>query len=450
MDIIQQKQVQSDYNPNNNGFNQDKLKTQSMGRDSQARLATQSTDLGTQPTIQVNNVQAPHNQDYQNMNAPNQVQIQQNQQQPVNYLAPQLQHQNSLQMRQQQQQMQYQNQYQQFQNSDNAQVPGMQNYPIPQYSQQKAFMANRNQNHLANQQPARYKKPNNFSYFNENPLHKAPWNERFFVTSVLNNAIPNNFFREFFDKPQRQRIDTMIQPDKPEIPIEEFYRSSSLSQLLFDSAEKKQSRNNESARGTFRQSLGSRLGKRSSTQSASISRGQLRRAQSQKNLLVAEFNWDEKFNIMASKNNIQVHKNYQEYFDKPIEYDARGYAYSRKQEPLRVYDPKTPIMRSPFYMSTKRKREVSEILQNYEATKRFATPPIMYRTGTDYRNKPVTASSTFTNKRMLSTASTNKGSRNSDKNMRLQKTGWSERIGLPISTYNQTVFPRYKILFDHL
>jgi hypothetical protein len=32
----------------------------------------------------------------------------------------------------------------------------------------------------------------------------------------------------------------MIKPDKPEIPIEEFYRSSSLSQLLFDSAGRKQ------------------------------------------------------------------------------------------------------------------------------------------------------------------------------------------------------------------
>lgn len=43
-------------------------------------------------------------------------------------------------------------------------------------------------------------------------------------------------------------------------------------------------------------------------------------------MLVAEFNWDDKFNIMASKNNIQAHKNYHEYFDRPIEYDARGYA----------------------------------------------------------------------------------------------------------------------------
>jgi hypothetical protein len=47
-----------------------------------------------------------------------------------------------------------------------------------------------------------------------------------------------------------------------------------------------------------------RISNRPSTQAASISRKSLRKAQSSKNMLVAEFNWDEKFNIMASKNNI--------------------------------------------------------------------------------------------------------------------------------------------------
>lgn len=119
----------------------------------------------------------------------------------------------------------------------------------------------------------------------------------------------------------------MIKPEKPEIPIEEFYRSTSLSQLLFDSADRKRGQS------------GSRMSRRSmkaesyrfqrpSTQSGQsrMSAKSLRKAQSQKNLLVAEFNWNEKFNIMASKNNIQVHKNYHEYFDKPIDYDVRGYA----------------------------------------------------------------------------------------------------------------------------
>jgi len=45
-------------------------------------------------------------------------------------------------------------------------------------------------------------------------------------------------------------------------------------------------------------------------------------------MLLEEFNWNENFNVMASKNNIRVHPNFKEYFDKPIDYDVRGYTYS--------------------------------------------------------------------------------------------------------------------------
>lgn len=30
------------------------------------------------------------------------------------------------------------------------------------------------------------------------------------------------------------------------------------------------------------------------------------------------------------------------------------------------------------------------------------------------------------------------------------RKNWNERIGLPISTYNEDVFPKFKILFEHL
>jgi len=50
------------------------------------------------------------------------------------------------------------------------------------------------------------------------------------------------------------------------------------------------------------------------------------RSKSQKTLLVNEFNWNENFNVMASKNNQLVHESYREFFDKPIDYDVRGYA----------------------------------------------------------------------------------------------------------------------------
>lgn len=49
------------------------------------------------------------------------------------------------------------------------------------------------------------------------------------------------------------------------------------------------------------------------------------RARSEKNLMVREINWVDKFNVMQSKNNNRVHKNYREFFDSPIAYDPRGY-----------------------------------------------------------------------------------------------------------------------------
>jgi hypothetical protein len=41
--------------------------------------------------------------------------------------------------------------------------------------------------------------------------------------------------------------------------------------------------------------------------------------------LVGERNWNDKFAVMGSKNNKRVHNNYKEYFDKPIDFDVKGY-----------------------------------------------------------------------------------------------------------------------------
>ena len=84
-------------------------------------------------------------------------------------------------------------------------------------------------------------------------------------------------------------------------------------------------------KGTLRQSgsYGSMLGAKS---------------KSHKQLLLDEFNWNENFNVMASKNNKQVHINYKEYFDKPFDYDVRGYTYSQTIDPMKIYDSQTPIV----------------------------------------------------------------------------------------------------------
>lgn len=44
-------------------------------------------------------------------------------------------------------------------------------------------------------------------YFNNPPLHRAGWNERFYLSSVQNNSKSHPFFKEYFDKPLKQKND---------------------------------------------------------------------------------------------------------------------------------------------------------------------------------------------------------------------------------------------------
>ena len=92
------------------------------------------------------------------------------------------------------------------------------------------------------------------------------------------------------------------------------------------------------------------------------------------------------------------------------------------------------------------------MLKSYNSEKRLKTAPVQLRESVDdvtlAPRRPMTSYNTIAQRQ--STNSSTKGSRNSIDMIRMQKTGWSERIGLPISTYNESVYPRYKILFDHL
>ena len=56
----------------------------------------------------------------------------------------------------------------------------------------------------------------------------------------------------------------------------------------------------------------------------------------------------------------------------------------------------------------------------------------------------------MSHKRFTSTATTKFSTGSGADLIRISKPGWSDRIGMPISTYNEVVFPRYKILFEDL
>lgn len=44
--------------------------------------------------------------------------------------------------------------------------------------------------------------------------------------------------------------------------------------------------------------------------------------------------WETYHNVAASKNNLEVHQNFKEYFDRPIKLDPNGYHFSKISEPM--------------------------------------------------------------------------------------------------------------------
>lgn len=54
--------------------------------------------------------------------------------------------------------------------------------------------------------------------------------------------------------------------------------------------------------------------------------------------ILKETRWNERFNVAISKNNMNVHSDYKEFFDKPIDYDVRGYNYTMRPKAMMVYE----------------------------------------------------------------------------------------------------------------
>ena len=121
---------------------------------------------------------------------------------------------------------------------------------------------------------------------------RAPgnWDGRFHVASSKDNRQVHLYFKEFFDKPNKRRQEHMFQ-----------LRS-----------------NVERLRADVRLPTHSKVWK--------------------PGLVGDEYGWDGNFIVMGSKNNRAVHQSYREYFDRPIQYDVRGYRYSVKPEVMKIYD----------------------------------------------------------------------------------------------------------------
>lgn len=122
-----------------------------------------------------------------------------------------------------------------------------------------------------------------------------PWNDRFHVMVTKDNNKLHLYYKELFGKPSHKKHEEVLLHDK------------GVDQNMFTASYAPMS---------------------STTTSKFMRRSQ---SQEQVQVMTKEQQWVSNFAVMGSKNNDIVHRHYQEYFDRPVEYDNQGYKQGIKQ-----------------------------------------------------------------------------------------------------------------------
>lgn len=115
-------------------------------------------------------------------------------------------------------------------------------------------------------------------------LHSRAWNDRFSVTHSKDNDKYHTFYKEFFDKNIKQKPEHITFIPKPQDP-EVISKIKIIEEV----------------------------------------REPLKKVTQIKKHLAKTMNWQHYHNVMASKNNQQVHMAFKEFFDRPIKLDPNGY-----------------------------------------------------------------------------------------------------------------------------
>ena len=136
---------------------------------------------------------------------------------------------------------------------------------------------------------------------------KKPWNQRFHIMTSKDNQKLHLFYKELFGKPSHVKYEEVLLADKSK---PNFMFGTSYNPLSFNKTTKS-----------------------------------MRKTMSQDHLEKNNFKenkWVSNFSIMGSKNNDRVHRHYQEYFDRPVEYDNQGYKPGIGKFGI-IYDKFTPL-----------------------------------------------------------------------------------------------------------
>ena len=94
--------------------------------------------------------------------------------------------------------------------------------------------------------------------------------------------------------------------------------------------------------------------------------------------MIREINWDPYFSKMYSKNNEKVHRNYKEFFDKPVMYSQKGYLGSTRPVAMDVYRKHSPLGKQQKQIDEEFQREI------FWETKRISSKGFLK---TQYDNK---------------------------------------------------------------
>jgi hypothetical protein len=166
-----------------------------------------------------------------------------------------------------------------------------------------------------------------------------PWNERFHVMTTKDNKKLHLYYKELFGKPSHIKQEEVLLHDKG---VEQNMFSTSYAPM-----------------------------------SSTVASKTMRKSQSQEHFqeaMTKEQQWVGNFAIMGSKNNDIVHRHFQEYFDRPVEYDNQGYKTGIKQFG-EVYDSLSPSKYNQFSKTMHHKSISSFKHQNLWATTKASPMP---------------------------------------------------------------------------
>ncbi|CAI2372885.1 unnamed protein product [Moneuplotes crassus] len=165
--------------------------------------------------------------------------------------------------------------------------------------------------------------------------------------------------------------------------------------------------------------------------------------------LLREKKWNQRFNITNSKNNNRVFNDYKEFFDKPIHYDARGYHFTPRPAPMMVYENEAgkPDIVNPKFDKIKRKQLKKRLIKERGASHRSRVRELS-KTSFWASSNPSQAGLT-NNVAFTSSLRTQMAAQTSRKGSSKKKQ-WDPRFAVPVSTFNEAVYKKYKVPFEAL